>query len=372
MKFSLPKKELTRLLDKTSMALPTRSTSNILMGLLIEIDDTGNMKITGSDNEIRIEQTVQVTDYEAGRVVLPGKLFVDIIRSMPDEEISVSCGEDKIASVTTSTSSFRISSIDADEYPVSDPYIEDKSVKINKETFIKMIAQTTFAASKVDSRGVIVGALFDIKTDEIIIVSLDGFRMAIARTGVSSEGTEPSKIIIAARILNEIVKLIASPDFDEEEIEICYNESKRNAMITAENTRITISLIKGSFLNYENILPRKFLTEAVLDKEEFRHSVERAALMSTDGRNNLVRLKFTENELKIMAKSDTGILDDSIPVSLTGPEIEIGFNAKYVIDGLKAIDSEKIIFRLDSSIRPCTICPEDGEYIYMILPVRIS
>ncbi len=162
------------------MALPSRSTSNILMGLLIEIDDTGILKITGSDNEIRIEQTIQVTDYESGKAVLPGKLFVDIIRSMPDEEITVSCGEDKIASVTTSTSSFRISSIDADEYPVSEPYIDDKSVKINKENFIKMIGQTTFAASKVDSRGVIVGALFDIKTDEIVIVSLDGFRMAVA------------------------------------------------------------------------------------------------------------------------------------------------------------------------------------------------
>lgn len=354
------------------MALPTRSTSNILMGLLIEVNEDGVMKITGSDNEIRIEQTISVQEFEQGSIVLPGKLFVSIIRSMPDEDVTVTCGEDFIASVTTSKSSFRIASLDAREYPLSDPYIEDKTIKIEKEVFSNIIAKTTFAASKVESRGVLVGVLMDIRDDKITFVSLDGFRMVVVRSTLNQPAAEPAKIIISARILNEIVKLLTSSDFEEEELEIGFNEIKKNARIASQNTSITISLLNGNYLDYENLLPNQFQTEAVLSREAFRQSVERAALMSTDGRNNLIKLKFTETELNITAKSDSGHYNDRIPVTLKGPEIEIGFNAKYLLDGLKAIDEDIILFSLETNTKPCTITPEDGSYIYMILPVRVS
>lgn len=370
MKFRLPKKQLTRILDKTSMAIPSRSTSSILMGILVEIDENGTMKVTGSDNEIRIEQTLQLSDYEAGRVVLPGKLFVDIIRSMPDEEITITCEEDLIASVSTSRSSFRIACLAADEYPLSDQYIEDKTIQIRKDTFIDMIAKTTFAASKTDSRGVIIGALLDVSEKGLTMVALDGFRMSVIQSELDGSIEYSSKIIIAARILNEIVKLIA--DFEEDVIEIGFNESKRNARILTDQTKITISLINGTFLNYENILPSSFTARATIDKNALRQSVDRASLMSTDGRNNLVKLKFTQDELRISAKSDSGHLNDAIPITLDGSDIEIGFNAKYLLDGLKAIETDNITFNLDTSIRPCTIEPENGSYIYMILPVRIS
>ena len=353
------------------MALPVRSTSNILMGLLIQIDENGTMKITGSDNEIRIEQSLQVTESEPGQAVLPGKLFVDIVRSMPDEEISVICEENGIASIETSRSNFKISSLDANEYPLSDPFIEDKTIRIQKEEFTDMVSKTIFAASKVDSRGVLVGSLLDIKDDHLTMVALDGFRMVVAKSGLITPAEIPSKIIISARILNEIVKLISSSDFSEDEIEISFNEARRNAKIATENTIVTISLISGTFLNYENLLPQQFTTRAVLDREFFRRSIERAALMSTDGRNNLVRLRFAQDELKITAKSDSGHLDDTIPITLEGGEIEIGFNAKYILDGLKAIDSDQIVFSLETSIKPCTITPEQGDYTYMILPVRL-
>ena len=372
MKFTLSKKQLISVLDKVSTALPTRSTSNILMGILIEVNDSGIMKITGSDNEIRIEQTVPVSVFEPGSIVLPGKLFVSIIRSMPDEDITVTCGEDYIASVTTSKSSFRIASLDAREYPASDPYIEDKTIKIKKETFTDIITKTTFAASKVDSRGVLVGVLLDIREDNITFVSLDGFRMVVVRSALNQPVAEPAKIIISARILNEIAKLLSSSDFEEEELEIGFNETKKNARIASRNINITISLISGNYLDYENLLPLQFETEAILSRDTFRQSVERAALMSTDGRNNLIKLKFTDKELNITAKSDSGHYHDRIPITLKGPEIEIGFNAKYVLDGLKAIDDETIVFSLETSIKPCTITPENDGYIYMILPVRVS
>lgn len=372
MKFQLSKNQLASTLDKVSMALPTRSTSNILMGLLIEVDENGTMRITGSDNEIRIEQTIEVSEFESGKIVLPGKLFVSIVRSMPDEEITVTCGEDHIATVATSRSSFRIASLDAREYPLSDPYEEDKTIRLQKETFIDIIGKTTFAASKVDSRGVLVGVLLDIGNDGITFVSLDGFRMAVVKAALNQPVEEPSQIIISARILNEIVKLITSADFEGEEIEIGFNEIKRNARIVSQNTRITISLINGKYLEYANLLPQQFQTEAVISRDALRHSVERAALMSTDGRNNLIKLKFTENDLNISAKSDSGHFSDNIPVTLKGPEIEIGFNAKYILDGLKAINEDTILFSLETSIKPCTITPEGGDYVYMILPVRVS
>ena len=135
---------------------------------------------------------------------------------------------------------------------------------------------------------------------------------------------------------------------------------------------ITLSLLKGDYLDYRGVVPESFQTEAILEKDIFRRSVERAALMSTDGRNNLIKLDFSEDELTITSRSDSGYFQDRIPIRLTGTGIVIGFNSKYILDGLKAIDEETIRFRLESNIKPCTITPENGEYLYMILPVRVS
>lgn len=371
MKFIIRKSELTRALDKTLLALPSRSPLNIYKGILIETDEKGIVKLTSSDSEMRIEEKITAAKFEPGRTVLPGKLFADIIRTLPDETITVSCGENNTAFITTERSSFQISTIDADEYPGLEEYEEDKTLRIDKDTFIDMISKTNFAASKVEARGVIVGSLLDIKDDSITMVSLDGFRMAVARSQISNQNETNAKIIISARILNSLTKLISDEEFENNEIAIGYNEKRANAEIITENSRIIISLINGNYLDYENLLPKNFKAEVTLDKNEFRKSIERASLMSADGRNNLVKLRFTDDNLRITARSESGNLEDNIPVSVSGADIEIGFNSQYLLEGLRVIDTENIVFKYDTNVRPCTMEPENGGYTYMILPVRI-
>ncbi|MGI6205035.1 MAG: DNA polymerase III subunit beta [Anaerovoracaceae bacterium] len=371
MKFTISKYELNKALNKTMLALPARSPLNIYKGILIEIDEAGLITLTSSDSEMRIEEKIQAEEYEPGKTVIPGKLFSDIVKTLPDEKITVSCDENNVAFITTERSSFQISTFDADEYPETDEYEEDKQITLDKDTFIDMINKTNFAASKVEGRGVIVGSLLDIEDDKITMVSLDGFRMAIAESPADTKINDDAEIIISARILNSLTKLIADEDFEDNKIVIEYNEKKANAEIITKNSRIIISLINGKYLDYKNLLPKDFKAEVTLSKDEFRRSIERASLMSTDGRNNLVKLRFSEDNLRITARSESGNLEDNIPVSVNGSDIEIGFNSQYLLEGLRVIDSDNIIFKYETNVRPCTIEPENGGYTYMILPVRI-
>lgn len=371
MKFKIAKKDLAGILDQASMALPARSSDNILLGFLIEIDESGVMTVTGSDNELRIEKKTKLSDYEAGNAVLPGRLFSDIVRSMPDEEITVDSSDSNFTSISTSKSSFQIASLDPDEYPEGGQYVEDQKIKISRDRFIEMVNKTAFAASREEARGVITGVLMDINGSSMNMVALDGFRIAVAELELESSPDESTSFIISARVLNEILKLISSSDFDEEEIEIGFNRNRNNAEIMAENTKITMSLINGTYLNYKNLLPEEYATKVDIDKEILRKGIERAILMSDDRRNNLVKLTFADNTLTVSSRSETGNFRDTIPVSIEGSDIEIGFNAKYFLDGLKAIDTEKVILKLSTNVRPCTMEPENGGYIYMVLPVRI-
>ncbi|MDD6255837.1 MAG: DNA polymerase III subunit beta [Eubacteriales bacterium] len=371
MEFAIRKSELNKALDKTLLALPSRTPLNIYKGILIETDDQGTIKLTSSDSEIRIEERIKAEEFEPGKTILPGKLFADIIRTLPDERVTVSSEDNATAYITTERSSFQISTFEADEYPSLDEYEEDKKLKINKDTFISLITKTSFAASKVEARGVIVGSLIDISDKKITMVALDGFRMAVAESEIDAENDTNAKIIISARILNNLTKLISDEEFENNDITIEYNEKKANAEIITANSKIIISLINGNYLDYEKLLPQNFKAEVTLNKEDFKKSIERASLMSADGRNNLVKLRFTNDNLRITARSESGNLEDNIPVSVSGADIEIGFNSHYLLEGLKAIDTENIIFKYDTSVRPCTMEPENGGYTYMILPVRI-
>lgn len=368
MKFKTSQPELNRALTFVSRAVTTRSTMPILKGILLKADSDGTLTMTASDMDLSIEKKISVSVSEPGDIVLPAKLFTDIIRKLPSEDVEVALEEHSSVSIRTSLSEFRIVGMPADEFPDIGTVSENRRIAVNRDVFREMIRKTSFAASIDESKGVIVGVLIEMRDGCITMAALDGFRMAVASEKTDNDQT--TDIIISARILNEINKILSEGGEEDEKVELILDEKK--AVIFTEDSRIILRMIEGKFLKYRDLLPSDFRTTVHIDKNLLTDSIERASLLAKEGRNNLIRLSFTDDHLHITSKSEAGNVDEDIPVRKEGEDLEIGFNSKYLLDGLKAIREDDIIMQLNTNVSPCIIRPlQEENYTYLILPVRI-
>jgi DNA polymerase-3 subunit beta len=204
--------------------------------------------------------------------------------------------------------------------------------------------------------------------DALTMVALDGFRMAIAREKMKNEGKR--KIIIAARILNEINKIFSEAE-EENEIDLILDEKK--AVILMEDARIVLRLLEGEFIKYKEILPKEYQCKIKVNKAEFLNSMERASLLAREGKNNLIKFSIFRDKIIITSRSEEGNVKEEVFVEKEGTDLEIGFNAKYIIDVLKAVSEEEIAMEFNTSVSPCLMKPITGNsFEYLVLPVRIS
>ncbi|MGP1441054.1 MAG: DNA polymerase III subunit beta [Anaerovoracaceae bacterium] len=367
MKFKVEQKELNKALGFVSKAVTTRSTMQILKGILVSVDDNGSMTLMASDMELSIEKKINVTDSEAGSVVIPARIFTEIIRKLPDTVIDFTIEEYNNVLIKTGMSEFRIVGMKPEEFPEIGTVNETRKLRIRKDLFRNMIQKTFFSASIDKSKGVIIGVLIEIRGENITMAALDGFRMAVARESASDN--QDTDVIISAKILNEINRMIYESFEDEDEIELILDEHK--AVIFTADSKIIIRIIEGKYLDYKKLLPSEFTTIVYIDRISLIDSIERASLFAKEGRNNLIKLSFSEDNLSITSQSEAGNVNENISVKKEGDDIEIGFNSKYLLEGLKAMEEDDIIFKLNTNVTPCIIESPDGKYTYLILPVRI-
>lgn len=368
MKFKIPQPELNKALNFVSKAVTSRSTMPVLKGILMRVTSEGKLIMTASDMDLSIEKTVNVTEAEEGSVVLPAKLFTDVIRKLPDENITVTLGDYNNVSIKTALSEFKIIGMMADEFPEIGTVNETRKIKINRDLFREMIRKTSFAASVDESKGVIVGVLMEMRQGSINMAALDGFRMAV--TSEASDNDQETDIIISARILNEIGKIISESDQDDEDIELIMDDKK--AVIFTTDSRIILRMMDGKFLKYRDLLPKEFKTTVNVDKNLLINSIERASLFAKEGRNNLIKLSVRDGNIQITSKSEAGTVDENIPAKKNGDDIEIGFNSKYLLDGIKVIKEDNLVLNFNTNVTPCIIEPLDGnDFTYLLLPVRI-
>ena len=201
------------------------------------------------------------------------------------------------------------------------------------------------------------------------MVALDGFRMAVAREKIRN--AKKKDIIIPAKILNEISKILSESEMEETSVDLYLNQKK--ATFLFDDTKVVLRLLEGQFVKYEDILPKDSQCRVVLNKSDFMNSIERASLLAKVGKNNLIKLDIKANNMEITSKSEEGTVKEEIMVSKEGSDLVIGFNSKYLSDALKAIDDENITMLFNTAISPCLIRPLTGDaYEYLVLPVRIT
>lgn len=369
MRFSCTQSTLSKALNIVSKAVTSRTTIPILKGILIKVDEDGFLTMSASDLDLSIENKFEVENFEPGEIVVQAKLFGDIIRKLPNDVINIDVNNENVI-INCSNSEFNIIGSKSDEFPKININEEEvDKIVFDKELLKEMIKKTSFAASIDESRGVITGVLFEIKENSFNMVALDGFRMAIARESIINNKEE--NIIVPAKILNEIAKIISEADTEKDTVEF-YLADKRLVFII-DNIKVVLRLLDGDFIVYENILPKDNEIRIIVNKNDLLESIERASLLAKVGKNNLVKLDIKENMIEITSKSEEGNVKEEVIISKEGKDLIIGFNSKYLIDSIKVIEDDEFTMYFNTPISPCLIKPITGnKYEHLILPVRIT
>ena len=368
MKFTCSQQTLAKALNTVSKAVSTRTTLPILKGILLEAKADGTLILTASDLEISIQKKVEAEVQQEGSVVVISKLFGDIIRKLPNEDISIEETEDNNILIKTNSSEFTVMSLPVEEFPkIGEKENNSKPLVFDREIFKDMVRKTAFAASIDESKGILVGILTEINEDAVNMVSLDGFRLALAKEKMNS--AEESKFIISAKIMNEISKIVSDDDTDSD-INIFLGDKK--AVFNIGNTEVVLRLMEGEFIKYRDIIPSDGTINVKVGKEILLESIERASLLAKEGKNNLIKMTIKNDLLTVTSRSEEGNVKEQIVMEKTGDDLEIGFNSKFVIDVLKVIDDEEISMVFKTGTSPCVVRPVEGDaYEYLILPVRI-
>jgi DNA polymerase-3 subunit beta len=370
MNFTADRDSLVSSLNIVLRGVSSRTTLPILKGILIRSDgDTGKVYFSSSDLEISIENFIEANVAETGSIVVSAKFFSDVIRKLPPGLVEISLIEGNMINIKSGLIEDTLQGIPSDEFPKIEHGGEGEEFSFDSFTLKEMIRKTAFAASIEEARGIITGVLFEVKSDIANMVALDGYRMAIVKEKITGE--EEKNIIISAKIMSDISKIISDSVDREEDIIIKIGENK--VFFSLNNTKVVARLMEGDFIKYKDILPKEKKTSIKINREALLDSVERATLLVREGKNTFVRFKIEENILTITSRADEGKYHEEIAVEKDGEDIEIGFNGRFVSDTLKVISDDEINMLFNTSISPCLVQPLEGDsYEYLVLPVRLS
>lgn len=370
MKFECSAQELLKGLVNATRALSSRPAMQILEGVLFHAEDD-QLELLCSDGSLSIKSTVKARVDRPGEVVLPGKLITDIVRKLPEGVVSFTMNDKLSVTVRCAQSRSTVTGMAADEFPRMKDLIHTHGLHFPQRKLADMIGKVTFAIALQESRQALTGCLMEVTRDELRLVGLDGFRLAIQRyhdTFVLPEGKDVVKAIVPGRVMNEISHILA----DDGEAMATFHIDPTHMMVVMGATTLVTSLLAGEYINYQQILPTAWRTRVTVQRRPFQDAVERASLMAKEGKNNLILMKTEKECLRITSMSELGDVLEELDANLEGDGIEIGFNARYISDVIKNIDEDCCTLCMNSNVSPCVIAPMEGDaYLYLVLPVRV-
>ena len=367
MKFSCEKALLQAAISTTSRAVSPKSSIPALEGILLEAGS--DLRLTGYNLETGIRTIVPADIREEGTLVLGARLFGEIVRKLPDDIVTFQ-SENYMVNIKCGMSEFNILGTDPEEFPEL-PTVEYQNSLILPQSRLKaMISQTLFAVSDNESRPIHTGSLFEVDSEGLPIVSVDGYRLALRHESIDKkEGAETFSFVVPGAALSEVEKICS--DVDEP---ASVTQGARHVMFKVGDTMLVSRRLEGEFLAYRQAIPRNNTIHVEGDTRALLSSIDRVSLIISDKLKSPLRCVFDSNLLKISTKTAIGDAYDECPLSGDGGGLEIGFNNKYLMDALKAAPADKVRLELTTGVSPCVILPTEGEenFLYMVLPVRLK
>ena len=367
MKFSCEKALLQAAISTTSRAVSPKSSIPALEGILLEAGS--DLRLTGYNLETGIRTIVPADIREEGTLVLGARLFGEIVRKLPDDIVTFQSGN-YMVNIKCGMSEFNILGTDPEEFPEL-PTVEYQNSLILPQSRLKaMISQTLFAVSDNESRPIHTGSLFEVDSNGLTIVSVDGYRLALRHEAIDKkEGAETFSFVVPGAALSEVEKICS--DVDEP---ASVTQGARHVMFKVGDTMLVSRRLEGEFLAYRQAIPRNNTIHVEGETRALLSSIDRVSLIISDKLKSPLRCVFDSNLLKISTKTAIGDAYDECPLSGDGGGLEIGFNNKYLMDALKAAPADKVRLELTTGVSPCVILPTEGEenFLYMVLPVRLK
>ena len=364
LRITVAKEELAGKLAIVARGVSARTTVLVLGGIQLRAEE-GQLHLAATDMEVSLRAAVDAQVADEGTVVVPGRLLLDIARSLPDNDVTIEHKpEEAVVVVTAGNANYRLHTYSAEDFPRLPEVNTDALYAIERDALVETVARVGRSASRDESRPVLTGILVRFEPGRIVMAATDSYRLAVKETPV--EAALPDlEAIIPARALQELARIATGAD----EVQLGLQEN--HVVFGADGTWLTTRRIDGQFPNYRQLLPEQFEYELSLPREELLEVVRRVSLMAQ--RNSPLRLRFADGDLTVSAVTqDVGEARESLPAPFTGEPMEIGFNAEFLRDGLDSVDSETIKFKLISPLRPAVLEGEADDYVYLIMPIRLA
>ena len=370
MKIVFEKDKMLKAINSVVKGVASKTTMPILEGILIQTNDN-QIKLTTYDLEIGIEYLMDCQVMEQGSIVVNAIMFSEIIRKLPDTEIKITLNSNNLLEIECEGSLYKLATMNPEEFPELPKIDIENAIEIEQNTLKNMIRRTIFAVSAEENRPIFTGCLFEIIENKLNVVAVDGFRLAWKTHYLISKSNNFSAVI-PGKTLNEINKIMAD-SFDTVKIGI----SKNQALFEMENCKIVTRLLDGEFLKYQNTIPSNWETKIKVNKSAIQNCFERIILISASSiekeKKYPVKINIEVGKVTISCANQTGDAKEEIYVETEGKELEIGFNPRFFLDALKAIDDEEVSMEFGTNRSPCIIKPiEDVDYTYMILPIKMK
>lgn len=366
MKLICSKSELLRAVNIVSKAVPSKTTMTILECILIDAS-AGNIKLTANDMELGIETIVNGEIIQKGIIALNAKVFSEIVRKLPDNDVVIESNENYTTTITCEKAKFSIAGKPGDDFS-NLPYIEKSSfVCLSQFTLKEVIQQTIFSISDNESNKLMTGELFEVTENELKVVSLDGHRISIRKIELK-ESYDNVKVVVPGKTLSEISKILSGGTEDEVRIFFTGN----HILFEFDETKVVSRLIEGEYFKINQMLSSDYETKVTINKKEFLSCIDRATLLIKEGDKKPIIITITDGDMELKINSAIGSMNENIDIAKEGKDLMIGFNPKFLIDALRVIDDEEVTIFLVNPKAPCFIKNKEESYIYLILPVNFS
>ena len=377
MKFTIKRNAFIKKLTDVQRAISSKTAIEILTGLKITATEN-SITLTGSDSDISIENEISTDDSnyellidEPGSIVLPARFFSEIIKRLPENTFTIEVNDHFQATITSGQTEYQVNGVDADNYPHLPEINTNEQLTIPADIMKQVINQTVIAVSTQESRPLLTGVHLTIKDGELHAVATDSHRLSQRKVKLSGAENIDYDIIVPGRSLVELSRMIADST-GSLEIQIAENQ----ILFNFDNTAFYSRLLEGMYPDTDRLIPQSSETEIELNAVSLLHAIERASLLSHEGRNNVVKLSLnSENQTAVLSSNspEVGNIEEELQFDkLTGNDIEISFNPDYMKAALQAFGQAEVKLSLTLPLRPFTLMPtEDSEdFIQLITPVR--
>ena len=347
-------------------AIPGKTTMMILECVVIEVKDN-QIKLIANDLQLGIETLIDGEIKQEGSVAVGAKVFFEIIRKLPSDNVSITVDEDYHMNISCGKAKFNIMAKATDEFPYLPNIVKDKNVNISQFTLKDIIRQTVFSISDNENAKVMTGDLFEIHDSELKVVSLDGHRISIRKVKLNQSYDDVS-VIIPGKTLIEISKIINGGMDDE--VSIFFTD--KHVLFEFEDTIVLSRLIEGEYYKIDKMLSTDYETKVTVNKREMLECIDRSTLLLKESDKKPVIIDVQDDYMKFAMNSAIGSMDEDIDASKEGKDILIGFNPRFLMDALRVIDEDEITMYMINPKAPCFIRDQEETYIYLILPVNFN